>query len=352
VILTSTSTVIEKRATSEAGRERLAHEAVMLRRAAHPGVVHLLGTDDADPPTVLRLRRVGCGDLAAFGPMEVEAVAGLGAALSTTVADLHDLGITHGAIEPAHVLLDEDHRPLLCSFGRTRSGRGDGAAARRQADIRALATLLVDRLPATASSNVRRVLEGAKKGRRPASARRLAWQLMEAVPDACLPGARPGTSSFSPATMARLTRRHRVALPVVIGLATCLTVGWCALPVAHAGGPARCPSADATCRSQALSHGLLTMPGGRYQLTGADEIAVMGRWGCGPVALPAVLYVTTGEVWVFDRWATEGQAATGRLVGRFVGARDLGVIPGRGGCDRLEVWWTHHGIAVSTHGPK
>lgn len=43
--------------------------------------------------------------------------AGLLAAVATTVADLHAMGVVHGRIEPSHVVVDGVGRPVLCGFG-------------------------------------------------------------------------------------------------------------------------------------------------------------------------------------------------------------------------------------------
>jgi hypothetical protein len=107
-----------------------------------------------------------------------------------------------------------------------------------------------------------------------------------------------------------------------------------------------CPGVDAGCRSQALAGGLVTDAAGRYQLIGAGGIVVLGRWRCGPMAFPAVLDVATGEVWIFDRWATAGHAVVARPLGRFAGARDLRVVPVSSGCDRLEVRLPHRQTSV------
>ena len=56
-----------KRARTADERRRIEHEAAVLRRVAHPGIVQLLGTEGADPPEALVLRTVSGGDLTALG---------------------------------------------------------------------------------------------------------------------------------------------------------------------------------------------------------------------------------------------------------------------------------------------
>ena len=52
-----------------------------------------------------------------MGLLPVEEGAGLLAALATTVADLHELGLVHGAIAPEHVIIGAGGQPVLCSLG-------------------------------------------------------------------------------------------------------------------------------------------------------------------------------------------------------------------------------------------
>ena len=78
------------------------------------------------------LRTVSGGDLTDAGRQPMPVIAGLGAAVATTIADLHALGFCHGGIEASHVLLDEAGRPVLCSLGRskaTATARGRRPAA-------------------------------------------------------------------------------------------------------------------------------------------------------------------------------------------------------------------------------
>lgn len=65
-----------------------------------------------------RLRTVQVdGPSLAGAAMEAEEIAGVVAALASTLADLHAMGLVHGAVAPEHVVLDDDGRPVLCSLG-------------------------------------------------------------------------------------------------------------------------------------------------------------------------------------------------------------------------------------------
>ena len=153
-----TAEIVVKHARSEEERAQLAAEAAVLRSLAHPGVVRLVDVDGGDPPDGLLLRRIPGGDLSQLGAQPPEVVAGLGAAIATTVADLHDLGVHHGAVEASHVLLDGEGRPILCSFGRARSNSSlPPGGLDRNPDVCALARLLLALLgiggPRSAGSN-------------------------------------------------------------------------------------------------------------------------------------------------------------------------------------------------------
>src|SRR3546814_11064941 len=47
------------------------------------------------------------------------------ASVSSTVADLHDLGIVHGRLGPSHILIGPNGRPIISGFGPSDRGPGD-----------------------------------------------------------------------------------------------------------------------------------------------------------------------------------------------------------------------------------
>lgn len=95
----------------------LDNEAAMLEAARHPGVAELVGVDGHGVGSVLLTAHVEGTTLATVGRLPVEEGAGLLAALATTLADLHDLGLVHGSVCPEHVVIGPDGRPVLCSLG-------------------------------------------------------------------------------------------------------------------------------------------------------------------------------------------------------------------------------------------
>ena len=206
--------VAVKAALGPAGAERLRHERARLLRAVHPGVVALAAADGADDE--LRIRYAGEPATRWSGP--VDAVAGLGAAVAETLADLHDVGIVHGRVDATHILIGDDGRPRLCGL----SGSGD---ARPADDVAALGEVLRE-LQARLPSGRRRRRRGAQRGgggtgarralervveaavdptpsRRP-TARALADEIMHAVPAADLPAATGPRSQQEPDTLDRI----------------------------------------------------------------------------------------------------------------------------------------------------
>src|SRR5262245_11974018 len=93
-------------------RPRLRTEAACLRLARHPGVVTLV----AEETDALLFGWIGGRSLATHVVTTVEEAGALLAQVATTLADLHQIGITHGAIDASHVVLDRTGRPVLCSF--------------------------------------------------------------------------------------------------------------------------------------------------------------------------------------------------------------------------------------------
>ncbi len=145
--------VAVKVATDPAEVSRLHREARVLAVARLPGVVELIGLDDRGDEADLVTRAVVGGSLATSRPDQADRALALVAAVAAIVADLHELGIVHAAIDPSHVLLDERGRPVLCGFGsaglvgdplpqRRTDGPGPPPTLRPSRDVYALGRLL------------------------------------------------------------------------------------------------------------------------------------------------------------------------------------------------------------------
>lgn len=129
--------VVIKEARSDGDVARLTQEAAVLARCRHPGVVDLLGVEER----AIRLRHAGTA-LGRLGPFPADQAAGIVCAVADVVHALHRLGVVHGDIEAAHVLLDERGRPRLCGFGQAADRTEDAAADDVAAIGRLLASLL------------------------------------------------------------------------------------------------------------------------------------------------------------------------------------------------------------------
>jgi hypothetical protein len=103
--------VVVKSATAPTGVETLAREVGRLNRGRHPGVVEVLAAGDGR----LELAWVGSHTLETTR-LSVPAAAAVLAAVAVTVADLHGLGLVHGRLDPSHVILGGDGRPVLCGL--------------------------------------------------------------------------------------------------------------------------------------------------------------------------------------------------------------------------------------------
>lgn len=340
-----------KEAESAADRITLGRESRALRACAHPGVVPVLSSEGGDRPDRLVLARIGGSTLADLGgPLPLESVAGLVAAIGATLADLHDLGWVHGAVTADHVVLDERGRPVLCGFSRAAQPSDPAEmAARISEDVTALASMLSSLLPPHSDRRVARLLAGpgARSLGRPPSARRLARRVVDLVPGARLDpptpaptGEGPGgpSSESSPAGDPHVRRPARRfpsgrRLAVAGGAVTAILVTGLAV-AALLGGPS--PRRSPTRIPPPAS---LPGPAGHYVLSdpvGGRLITVMGRWGCGGIR-PATLNLADGWVWMFAHWPAPGASIRARPVAWRPGAVGLAVERVRAGCDDLVI---------------
>lgn len=130
--------ILVKRAAGPEGGARLTREAALLRDLAHPGLTRVVDLVQADAHTELHLAWVGPHSLATVTSVPAPDAGRVVAGVAEVLADLHDLGITHGRLTPDHVLLGADARPVLTGLAdAVDDERGD-----RSADVAALGSLL------------------------------------------------------------------------------------------------------------------------------------------------------------------------------------------------------------------
>ncbi len=194
------------------GAEALRRGAEALAVARHPGVAELLDLADGPAGPELTLG-VPEGEPVASLALTLEEVAGVVATVATTVADLHDIGVTVGTVDVAGVRVTPEGHAVLTDF--THAGRLAGGPAEWpqhplvRADDRELGRLLGHLLDASSPGAITDLLDGPRfwarlRGHRVAPAarvrqlaerassgavhsRRLAELLATDVPGACLP---------------------------------------------------------------------------------------------------------------------------------------------------------------------
>jgi hypothetical protein len=359
-----------KRATGDEDGQRLRHEAAMLERAQHPGVVELVGCRDVDGVTTLYTGFVGAHTLETARLLPLERAGATVAMLAATLADLHQLELVHGRVDPSHVLLGPGGRPVLCGFtgaGTTGevplSGPGaiaefrdpaatDGTALSPTADVFALGAMLrvlvigegaeLEPIPDNRfalprgrkwNGYLRRALltladqaTDEQPLRRP-SARRFAADLEAVLPRADKAPRRaagawePVQSTDGPTAV---ISRGRVLAPVAIALVLAFWAvsAWrrtdtTAAPAAPASvtpvsseSTTTTTSPPASTQVSLLSARVASVAGQLFSIGDAGDRVVLGDWNCDGVLTAAIARPSTGEVFVFDSWPSgEGDTA-------------------------------------------
>lgn len=136
---------VVKRSGPGPGAIRLRHEAEVLRRAAHPGVVELIDEQSGDEGTTLTTAFVGGGTLREHmgDRCDLRLAARASAVVAATLADLHDRGIAHGRVSADHILMGAGGRVVVCGWAEATVATEPGARApQAHADVAALGTLL------------------------------------------------------------------------------------------------------------------------------------------------------------------------------------------------------------------
>ena len=351
--------VAVKRATGDRA-QRLEHEARVLGRVAHPGVVDLIELRKRDATTELVTEYVGAESLASarIGPDDAGPIM---SSLATTVAVLHGRGVVHHGITADHVLLAPDRVPILCGFGASISHEGAAPPPDAAEDVGALGILLHE------------LLEGDLEPE-PIPDFRLGWAhratpwtgyhrraLLTLADQASAddPERRPSAAGLaqsisdasavtSPAPKRRLrvgsTRRWGAVGAAVVAVAA-LIVGTAALagyPRSSAAAPEDCgsaaapgPSGDGCAPPDSASGPVLTTGEGRFEAGTTGDVIALGDWDCDSVATPALLRPESGDIFVFNEWPDLGEPIESKPVTR---DRDVVAIEAEAGpddCDRL-----------------
>jgi hypothetical protein len=75
----------------------------------------------------------------------------------------------------------------------------------------------------------------------------------------------------------------------------------------------------------------------RFELGQPGDVVMLGAWHCDGTTMPALLRPATGEVFVFDAWASPGHDVTVHPAAVVHGARTLQAMPEANGCTDLSV---------------
>ncbi|SDI95142.1 Serine/threonine protein kinase [Lentzea albidocapillata subsp. violacea] len=108
---------------------RIDNEICALAGLSHPGLVTVYDADPGGETPYLVLELIEGRTLrerVEDGPMAVEDVRRLGAALADALAHVHARGFIHRDIKPSNVLLDDDEIPRLADFGLVSMAGGAG----------------------------------------------------------------------------------------------------------------------------------------------------------------------------------------------------------------------------------
>ena len=321
--------VVRKVATSDVERQRFAHEATMLQRAAHPGVVEFISFD-AETCT-LRTQFVSDRTWQSEPPTTLASLAKGIAALASTLKDLHDLAITHGNVNLDHILLGPGDRPVLCDFSQADDRDPSIDVAALGEVVIACLEAIDEGRPATrkALSSLAARATHQEPSRRPTAAAlaAAAAQLVE-EPERSRP-------TFSPRTRVLTGAGVLVAAVAVLlwpGGDRPLPIATLDDAIATGEPPAiEQPASPAAPDSSTSPPTVPTLPttaaltpdrvdspeplvlefeGFRYAVGRVGDSAVIGDWDCDGAATAAVLRPHSGKVHLFPSWPGDQEEAT------------------------------------------
>jgi hypothetical protein len=347
--------VAVKRVRAEAVAQ-LEREAAVLTTLDHPHIVRVFEVvaDGEGVAIVMELAPGGSLEerLARQGPRPLDEVVDVVTKLAGALASAHRRGVLHGDVKPGNVVFSADGEPLLADFGL---GGGDGGCVRgtggyvdpavlagrppdATSDVYGLAAVARTMLGpgAPLPPAVARALS-ARPADRFASAEEFAAALVQPVTSGATRafGPRP---PLPPPAAARSPRRLVAAVVVVViaaeaaalaalhrperAVAAAAPVACSPLPAPEAGSVLLAGDTDGDgCPNAVVRTGnVLQVDGGdRFALGAEGDVAVLGDWDCDGTATPGLFRPSTGESFVFDRWArADGQAlpAAGRATAR------------------------------------
>lgn len=330
--------IASKWAGSPADLSNLRREAEMLALAQHPGVVELLDVSFSTTDGVIRLRHVDGTDLARVEEITALELAGVAAAIASTLADLHLMGVVHGAVTADHILIDTIGRPLLCGFGSAQPIE-QAEPSDDVAQLGETILTLASRAAGGQRETVRALATWASSPDRQGrpSAAELAAAYADRIPDSHLlrrSRYRPADGPLRREPVRRPSARSLIAVPALVAA---LLTGWM---IFHRSPPKPAPAAatsdptvprpecdrsssdptDLACPFRfRFSNGILEAGDRRWKIGSPGDRVAVAEWGCRGERSPVLLDSRSGRVWAFDKWAD-----TAEVVGRSIGVAPEG----------------------------
>jgi serine/threonine-protein kinase len=123
--------IMKGRSADHSGVARFRREAHALSRLSHPGVATIFDLDHQDGVDFLVMEFVPGGTLdarIARGPLPLEDLLRLGAAIAEAIQEAHEHGILHRDLKPGNVVLSEGGLPKILDFGIARLMVGEEGA--------------------------------------------------------------------------------------------------------------------------------------------------------------------------------------------------------------------------------
>src|SRR5262245_42769315 len=105
---------------NDENRERFRHEALALSRLSHAGIATVFDFDSEGDHEFLVMEFVPGGTLEARlreGPLPLEQIRSLGAAIADALEDAHRHGVLHRDLKPGNVALTTEGQPKILDFG-------------------------------------------------------------------------------------------------------------------------------------------------------------------------------------------------------------------------------------------
>ena len=354
--------VARRRVAVPAGprRHRLRDVAESLARLGHPGIASVVDVVDVDDEHVHVLTTLGDGGTLADrpGPVPADEVRTLVRELSDALAAAHRVGVAHGHVADTNVIRSQG-RLLLTDFGIGEARTGRPRSRPFRDDARDLATLglgLLDPADGTTTAAALRALLGWVADDPDAD--------LVALRDGLAPASEPGAPPppppppAAPATELQTPRR---AAPVLAG-ASALVLGLVAgavVVLGPAGGrsdpieatPPSCAPVAADLAADVDGDGCadplhwrpdaaeVAYPAEdgrplRFRIGRPGDELVVGDWDCDGIATAAVVRSSTGETFLFDAWAGEGETLIAEA-GPALPVGSSAAVVRDGGCDRI-----------------